>query len=398
MSEAPEPAPGAPAPDGAGDGPVHGEPVRRGPGRSWGTWMACLLALSVFVSSWGPGWWRGEHGVFEMIPGAVLSRWGALDLVEIWDHGAWWRVLTGAWLHGSWVHLSLNLVGLWSVGRWVEGAIGPWRMLATLFISAILGGLASLAVVEAGLVVGISGGVFGLAGALLALRLTSPVNSVLMQISPWELGFWLLLWLVVGAFAPGMLGGDAEIAQFGHIGGLVGGVVAGWWFRPTDEPGSCASRWLAGAALLGGAAVLAWVGASPPRDAESYALRGYRALEAEQFTVAAEHFSAAIAMRPDDASLLNAGAYARAEAGIELFEALSDIERALRLSENDGPEFRVNLLDTRAWILCRAGRVDEGRDQLEKVIELAERQRMQHGVFREHLDGCGSSGADTGNQ
>jgi len=353
------------------------------------TLACCAVIVGLFGAIWGTS---GDAVGFGMLSSARLSEAGGLDMVRVWLHGEWWRLVTGAWLHGSWAHVLLNAVGLWSVGRWVEGSAGGWRMLGVLLLGALVGCLTSLATVEAAMVVGISGGVFGLAGALLVLRtLGNDVQRAYLQrVSPWELGFWLVLWLVIGGVAPGILGDGARIAQSGHIGGLVGGSLACLAFGVRGGAGLPGWVRPLSIGVLGlGVVGLAWFGRQAPGGPEVQVLLGYQMLEDGAYVEAAEAFSRARAYAPEDVELLNAEAYALAEAGLRLDEARVLVERALH-GEVD-PEFELNALDTQAWIDCRAGRSEVGLARLERVVGLAEARGVDPAVFREHAGDCAAA-------
>jgi membrane associated rhomboid family serine protease len=130
-----------------------------------------------------------------------------------------YRFLTVALVHspGFVGHLLLNGLVLWTVGREAELMLGRWRYLAVLALTTVGGSVAILwlTAVEdfARPTVGISGAVFGLFGAALALewRQGRPVGRQLVVL----LGFALL-----GIVVP-------SISWQGHLGGLVTGVAAG---------------------------------------------------------------------------------------------------------------------------------------------------------------------------
>lgn len=130
-----------------------------------------------------------------------------------------WRFLTVALVHspGFIGHILLNGLILWTVGRETELLLGRWRYLAVLALTTFGGSVAILwlTVVEdfGRPTVGISGAVFGLLGAALALewRQGRPVGRQLIVL----LGFALL-----GVVLP-------SISWQGHLGGLVTGVAAG---------------------------------------------------------------------------------------------------------------------------------------------------------------------------
>ncbi|HLV03783.1 rhomboid family intramembrane serine protease [uncultured Georgenia sp.] len=128
------------------------------------------------------------------------------------------RFLSAAFLHGSFLHLALNMYALWIVGSVLEPALGRWRFLSLYLVSALGGSVgvllfASPAVQDQwwGAVVGASGAVFGLFGAVaLALRRAGrDATQILVLIA---------INTVLGFTVP-------NIAWQAHLGGLVTGVV-----------------------------------------------------------------------------------------------------------------------------------------------------------------------------
>ncbi|MFN8650544.1 MAG: rhomboid family intramembrane serine protease [Gemmatimonadales bacterium] len=59
--------------------------------------------------------------------------------------GEYWRLLTVAFLRGGYLHLAVNSTVALQLGSVLEPAIGQVRFLATYFVSAVTGGLASWA-------------------------------------------------------------------------------------------------------------------------------------------------------------------------------------------------------------------------------------------------------------
>jgi membrane associated rhomboid family serine protease len=133
-----------------------------------------------------------------------------------------WRFLTAAFLHspGSLLHILFNMYALWLVGPYLEQALGRWRFVALYLLAAVGGqvGVTLLASpVEGGgwftPVVGASGAVFGLFGAVLVVlrRLGRDARQILV---------FLVLNAVIGFIVPG-------IAWQAHLGGLVTGLALG---------------------------------------------------------------------------------------------------------------------------------------------------------------------------
>ncbi len=101
----------------------------------------------------------------------VLTE-GALVPAFVLQYGQWWRILTGAFLHGGLIHIGVNMVSLWFLGRFIEYALGSWRMLLVYMVSLVASGL-GVVYFSNPLVptIGASGAIFGLFGALFAIGL-----------------------------------------------------------------------------------------------------------------------------------------------------------------------------------------------------------------------------------
>lgn len=140
--------------------------------------------------------------------------------VPIWGAAEPWRFLTAAFLHSGLWHIGFNMYALYLVGPSLELVLGRARYL-TLYLLAALGGSVMVLLLADPLgpswrtaVVGASGAVFGLFGALaLTMRRLKRSDSQILLI--------IALNVVLGFVIPG-------ISWEGHLGGLLtGGVLAG---------------------------------------------------------------------------------------------------------------------------------------------------------------------------
>jgi rhomboid protease GluP len=101
----------------------------------------------------------------------TLYRLGAMSPSAVWA-GEWWRPFSATFLHFGVAHLLFNLVGLVLFGPSVEARLGRWRYLALYLLSGAgsMWGLAILGhlrlVPDASIVVGASGSLMGVMGAL----------------------------------------------------------------------------------------------------------------------------------------------------------------------------------------------------------------------------------------
>jgi rhomboid protease GluP len=134
--------------------------------------------------------------------------------------GEWWRIVSGAFLHASIIHIATNMFALYQVGTFVEMLYGRTRMLL-MYAAGIAGsGAAVLLFSFDTTTVGASGAVFTLFGALLAagVRLGKPGRQIMQQ----SAGIIVLNLLLGFTLFSGYVSNAA------HIGGLIVGIVLGF--------------------------------------------------------------------------------------------------------------------------------------------------------------------------
>lgn len=185
----------------------------------------------------------------EVVTGGPVS-WGWTELLAFHPLLAEtepWRFVTAAFVHAGLWHLGINMMALWVMGQSLEQPYGRARFLALFLVPAIGGAVAVLFLSpDLSWVVGASGGVFGLFGALLVAlrRLRRSVRPVM--------GI-LLLNAVIGFVLP-------NISWQAHLGGFVTGLVLGaaYAYAPKGRRGPVSIAATAGLLLL--LAALAVVG------------------------------------------------------------------------------------------------------------------------------------------
>src|SRR5216684_1350893 len=99
--------------------------------------------------------------------GPDLVRWGA-NFGPLTVSGQWWRLLTCVFIHGGLLHIGFNMWCLWDLGRLAESVYGHWTFAVVYLVTGLASSLTSVAWHPAGLSVGASGAIFGIAGALIA--------------------------------------------------------------------------------------------------------------------------------------------------------------------------------------------------------------------------------------
>lgn len=173
--------------------------------RGIGAGMIVILVLLAVM-------WAME--IIDLLPGTPFDSWG----VRPRSLEQWWGVLAHPFLHGGFGHLIGNSTALLLLGPLV--ALGGMRRLLVVTVLSVLGSGVLIWLIGAGTSVhiGASGVVFGFIGYLLSYGLAARRP----------------LWIVAGVLVGLLYGGSIIVGilptdQFsweGHLGGLIGGVIA----------------------------------------------------------------------------------------------------------------------------------------------------------------------------
>jgi membrane associated rhomboid family serine protease len=146
--------------------------------------------------------------------GSLYDKW--ILYGPLVAHGDWWRLVTAMFLHGFLLHIALNMWALWIIGRPVELYLGPTRYLLLYFVSGLAGSAGALISSPTTPVVGASGAIFGVLGAMLILewQVTGRFAGQALTL--------IIINLAINFFYNGV-GGNISIG--GHIGGVIGGIL-----------------------------------------------------------------------------------------------------------------------------------------------------------------------------
>lgn len=141
------------------------------------------------------------------------------------------RVFGATFLHAHIPHLLANVATLLMLGTVLEGTLG-WHALLVYYVASATIAVAGAGWLAQGLLhVGASGGLFGLIGVLMYLRVTRPGT---LPASIHALPTWLLLVvasLSLGLFVPGV---DWRAHGLGLLSGICLSMVASRWRTPCD--------------------------------------------------------------------------------------------------------------------------------------------------------------------
>ncbi len=155
-----------------------------------------------------------------------LEAYGA-RINELIRAGELWRLLTPVLLHASVPHILFNMYALFIFGPGLERNFGHWRFLILYVLGGFAGNVLSF-LLSNGYSVGASTAIFGLVGAegiflyqnrkLFGNQFRRAIGNVIFVVA-------------VNLF----LGLTPGIDNWGHVGGLLGGLIFAWFAGPTWE-------------------------------------------------------------------------------------------------------------------------------------------------------------------
>lgn len=194
------------------------------------------LTMAVLTKSLGVNWGSSE----------ALAAWGSLTAFRA-AGGEPWRLLSHAVLHVNLIHLVFNLSFLVSIGPSLERSMGSVRFAALYVVAAVGGGLGVCLLYDPMQpVVGGSGALFGMMGALVAwnMRMGRHLFAFLDFEGPRRLLGMIAANLVIGMVIP-------FVSNTAHVGGLVAGFVVTFLFLvPARERSPVRRHWQVAAAAL----------------------------------------------------------------------------------------------------------------------------------------------------
>ena len=202
--------------------------------RSYILWALFLICLAVEIvltvadyGIWGTQRWRSlayQNGGFWI---GLLTGWRPNFTTQ-----PYLMFVTYAFLHAGIIHLLVNMFTLFSLGMLVVPRIGQLRFLV-LYTSSVLGGAAGFALLSDSIqpMVGASGALFGLAGAILAWdyvdRFTARVRLwPVLRVGLFLIALNLVLWWAM----------NGQLAWETHLGGFLVGWIFAFLIDPRPRP------------------------------------------------------------------------------------------------------------------------------------------------------------------
>ena len=173
--------------------------------------IACLIVVSLcqfYIDGQEAVFLGGERSV--LLAGFVKP---------LFENGEYWRILTGAALHGGVIHLAFNCYALYVLGRLVEILSNRAHLAIVFLLSAIGGGVLSFIFLPDGKSVGASGGIVGFLGYLTVYGFKR--RKILTNDFVKNMIFNVVFIAFIGVFVL------PNVDNFGHLGGLLVGAIYG---------------------------------------------------------------------------------------------------------------------------------------------------------------------------
>ncbi len=145
---------------------------------------------------------------------------------ELIREGQIWRLLTPILLHGSLWHIAFNMYALFALGQGLERRFGHFRFLALYLLAGFSGNVLSF-LFTSGYSVGSSTSIFGL---IAAEGIFLYQNRKLFGEEAKQAIGHVVSVAVINLFIGFSSGG--LIDNWGHIGGLLGGLIFAWFGGP----------------------------------------------------------------------------------------------------------------------------------------------------------------------
>lgn len=144
---------------------------------------------------------------------------------QLINRGEYYRLVTCMFLHGGIMHVALNMYSLYALGPFVESVYGKARYTVIYFFAGLVSSFFSYKFSD-DVSVGASGAIFGLLGAALifAIKMKDRVRKDFVMNILSVIG----INLIIGFSIP-------NVDNFGHLGGLVGGIISSFFLFRRDS-------------------------------------------------------------------------------------------------------------------------------------------------------------------
>ena len=182
------------------------------------------IAISI-ISSFG-----SYFGIIEFLtflkPDITLNSYMSFLSFEetFFDQNEWWRLITPMLIHFSFAHLAFNCLWIYILGQKIELYDGHFKFIALVIFSSLLANYTQYIFSESSIFGGLSGVIYGMFGFCMIIELETKNERYGL---PPAIYLFMLIWMLLGFLGVLTIFGFGNIANYAHLGGLVGGLIFG---------------------------------------------------------------------------------------------------------------------------------------------------------------------------
>ncbi len=169
----------------------------------------------------------GVNTLIFILTTASPSLMYSLSLLNPVSRSDYWTILSAMFVHANFLHLLFNMITLYFFGTFLLQLIDARTFLLVYFIGGIFGNILFLLIGPTNsLVLGASGAIYALGGVLVVMRPNLRVYLYFFIPLP--------LWVVI-VFGFLLTAFNSGTAWQAHLGGLIVGLIAGFFFRERQK-------------------------------------------------------------------------------------------------------------------------------------------------------------------
>ena len=156
----------------------------------------------------------------------LFDESGACTPDSLLVDGEWWRIFTSMFIHADFMHIFGNIMG-YALGVFALSNSLYGRDIALVFLISGALSIGFAVLYSQSCVIGASGGVFGLYGAVLSLSIGNLLFGKRRSDGLILLSFVILIVLAINI----VTSFRSDVSMSGHLSGLVSGAIVVWLFR-----------------------------------------------------------------------------------------------------------------------------------------------------------------------
>lgn len=181
--------------------------------RPWITMSIIVINIVMYIVTVYLSYVYPNESIYSSYTNALILLGAKVN--ELISAGEYYRLISSMFLHGGILHLAVNMYSLYAMGPIVEKLYGKTKYIILYFTAGICSSIFSY-IFSTSISIGASGAIFGLLGAVLVFAIKSKGKTGSAFIK--NILSVIFVNIFIGMTLP-------NIDNFGHIGGLLGGIL-----------------------------------------------------------------------------------------------------------------------------------------------------------------------------